>query len=196
MQAHRYRYFLGFRPDLRLRGWLARLSGEMGQVGRRIEPDRLHLTMCVLAETDARDPFMAARVSAALDGWTPSACPIRLGRVRASPSGAMLLSLGRQPDIQAFYRELLDRLAARGLFPLHRASGLRPHVTLGYDPCALAPLERPREWTPEELLLIESDVGRRAHSVLDRWPLLPPRQGSLPFGMDCTPPAPAAGRRL
>jgi hypothetical protein len=39
----------------------------------------------------------------------------------------------------------------------------------------------PREWIPDELLLIESEVGCGIHNVLARWSLLPPRQGGILF---------------
>jgi len=93
--------------------------------------------------------------------------------------------MGRQLEIQDFYRALLACLAERAIFPLHRKSGLHPHVTLGHDPCAFDPFNLPREWVPEELLLIESEVGNSVHIVLARWPLLPPRQGAFAFE---TPP--------
>jgi RNA 2',3'-cyclic 3'-phosphodiesterase len=178
MEAQLYRYFLGFRPDLNL----SRLLAAVGrQAGQRVRPQLLHLTLCVIAEARERDHFLLPRVRSALAGCSLSSFQIRLGRVHGGANGAMVNSLGRQEEIQNFYRALICLLAARGIAPLHRKSGLRPHVTLGHERCRFDPYKAAFEWFPTELLLIESEVGLSRHNVLGRWPLLPPSQGSLPF---------------
>lgn len=176
-----YRYFLGFRPDPVLRGWLAALCVAARQHGKRVAADHLHLTLCVIAEAAERDHFLVPRVISALAGETLSSCPIRLGRVIGTGTGAAIHTLGRQDEIQAFYRALVARLAVRDLRPLHRRSGLNPHVTLGYDHSPPFRFRQPREWIPGELFLIESEVGHGRHNILGRWPLLPPLQGFFPF---------------
>jgi hypothetical protein len=69
--------------------------------------------------------------------------------------------------------------------PMHRAAGLRPHITLGYDPATFDAFDVVRHWTPGELLLIESrprpDGKGREHIALHRWPLLPPAQSAFAF---------------
>lgn len=176
-----YRYFLAFRPDLALRLWLDTLADSAGQQERRIRADYFHLTLCVIAQLDVRDHFIVSRVQSALAGRSLVSCPFWLGRLRGGREGAVVRSMGRQQEIQHFYRMLLACLAERAILPLYRKSGLHPHVTLGHDPCALNPLNLPREWIPNELLLIESEVGNGEHHVLARWPLLPPRQGAFAF---------------
>jgi hypothetical protein len=81
----------------------------------------------------------------------------------------------------SLYREIAACLAIRGIQPLHRKSGFHPHLTIGHDPCAFEPFLILQEWIPDELLLIESEVGNGVHNILGRWPLLPPRQRLLPF---------------
>ncbi len=175
-----YRYFLCFRPGSDVRRWLASVAEAAGQFQRRIRPEYLHLTLCVLAERPGRDRFIASRVDAALERHRLSASPIRFGRVRGGRVGAAVYTTGRQHELQAFRRALLRHLAELGLVPIH--DGWRPHVTLGYDPCRLDPFVDSREWTPCEILLIESEVGNTVHRVLGRWPLMDPPQGRLPFG--------------
>jgi hypothetical protein len=182
-----YRYFFAFRPNRSQRRWLEYLVKYSGQHGRRVPPDHSHLTLCVIAEMLERDPFIVARAKAALDGYPLTSCPFWLGRLRGGPHGAAVHGLGRRGDIKGFYNILVALLAQRDMLPLHRKSGLHEHVTLGYDPCSCEPLVVPCEWIPDELLLIESEVGRGVHNVLARWPLLPPSQGILPFG---DPPEP------
>ena len=174
-----YRYFLGFRPNDAARGVLADAGLRAGQ---RIQPGLLHLTLCVIAEMTERASFLLPRVNAALAEYAFSTFPVALGRVRGGPHGAIVRTLGRQDDIQDCYDALLRLLRLRGITPLHRRSGLHPHVTLGHDPCAFEPYKIGLEWVPDKLLLIESEVGRTRHNVIGQWPLLPPRQGSLPFG--------------
>ena len=177
-----YRTFFAFRPNTTQRRWLEHLVHVAGQRGRRIQPDNFHLTLCVIAELLDRDPFVVARAKAALDGDLLSSCSFWLGQVRGGSKGAAVHALRRQRDIQKFYKKLIALLAARDIVPFHRKSGFRPHVTLGYDPCAFDPFELPCEWVPDELLLIESEVGNGVHNVIASWPLLPPTQGRLALG--------------
>jgi 2'-5' RNA ligase len=177
-----FRYFFAFRPDPFLRCWLASLAAASGQSARRVRAEYFHLTLCVIAELAHRDHFIAGRADSALAGRALSSFPFWLGRLRGGPHGAAVHAMRRQHEIQDFYRMLLACLMRRDILPLHRKSGLRPHVTLGRDPCAPAPLKLPRMWIPDELLLIESEVGRGVHNVLARWPLLRPRQGAFAFG--------------
>lgn len=177
-----YRYFLGFRPDPAGRALLASLAGRTGQMWPSMAGERLHLTLCVIAEAVVRDYFLLSRIDAAFAGFALNAPVIRLGRVNGGPQGALVRTIGRQDGIQDFYRTLLRLLAARGFAPLHRKSGLCPHVTLGHDSCRFAPFNLALEWSPCTLLLIESEVGLGRHNVLGRWPLLQPGQGVLPFG--------------
>jgi 2'-5' RNA ligase len=173
-----FRYFLASRPDARARQALAAIAEKVGQQPR---PELLHLTFCVIAEVSVRDPLFAARVGAILADHSLSSVPIRLGKVRAGELGPMVRTIGRQMDIKQFYRTLTEPLASCGIFPRHRKSGLRPHVTLGYAPVQFDPFNVVIEWLPRELLLIESEVGNGRHHVVGRWPLLPPIQGSLCF---------------
>lgn len=184
-----YRYFLAFRPDFALRCWLASLADAAGQQDKRIRGDYFHLTLCVIAELRHRDRFIVSRVHSAL-GDQLSSCRFWLGRLRGGPNGAAVYAMRRQREIQDFYRTLLACLAERAIWPLHRKSGLRPHVTLGHDWCAFEPFEQPRQWSPDALLLIESAVGNGVHTVLGRWPLLPPQQRR--FAFETPPPMPPA----
>lgn len=190
----RYRYFLGFRPDLHARQSLSAAGKRAGQAGKGVPEELLHLTLCVIGETRERDPFLPKRVEAALAGQALASIPIPLGRVKGGALGATARTIGAQDAIQGFYSRLVRLLASRGIKPLHRASGLHPHVTLGHDRCDFTPFMIRAEWIPDELLLIESEVGLGRHNVLRRWPLIAPAQGWLPFGEEPFPSLAAAWR--
>ncbi|MBB5705008.1 hypothetical protein [Sphingopyxis panaciterrulae] len=176
-----YRYFLGFRPALALRALLAAQQARAGQHKRRVEAARLHLTLCTVAERRATDASLVARVAAALADRLPEAPPIRLGRVHARARGAEIVTRGQRREICGFYEAAAARLRAAGIAPLHRKAGLRPHITLGYDACAFASFDIAAWWLPEDLLLIESHVGKGRHVVLLRLPLARPAQASFAF---------------
>lgn len=177
-KAEFYRYLLGIRPDADL---CRLLRAVVEKASQRVRMEMLHLTLCVIAETCERDPFLLPRVQSALVGHSLSSFPVRLGRVCGGSDGAVVKASGSQHDIQDFYRALVSLAAARDIAPLHRKSGLHAHVTLGHDPCRFEPFRAPIEWFPGEMLLIESEVGLGRHNVIARWPLLPSAQGSLPF---------------
>lgn len=186
-----YRYFLASRPDLALIAALVSLRAAAGQSKSLVAADLLHLTWCVVAETLTRDHFVLPRIDAAVAGRPFASGLLPLGRVQGGPGGAAVYSRSRKPEILSLYREIAACVAARGLPPQHRKSGFHPHLTIGHDRCAFEPFLILHEWVPDELLLIESEVGNGIHNILGRWPLLPPRQGQLPF----EPPFPPAPLR-
>jgi 2'-5' RNA ligase len=173
-----YRYFLGLRPNPQMYPLFQRICEALGLPSRL---DLLHLTLCVIAETEERDHFVARRVRRALCDAKLHSFAVNLSRVRAGPHGAIAHTFGRQDEIQDFYSALARLLRACGIQPLHRKSGLHPHVTLGHRACEAELLRIAIRWFPSELMLIESEVGRTKHNVLERWSLLPPRQSLLPF---------------
>jgi 2'-5' RNA ligase len=174
-----YRCFLGIRPDP---PWYPLFQQICEGLGLPCRLDRLHLTLCVVAESLERDPFVARRLRRALRDAELHSFAVSLSSVRAAPNGATAYPSGRQDEIQDFYRMLIRLLRAAGIEPLHRKSGLHPHVTLSYRACRTALLPVAIQWFPLELMLIESEVGLTKHTVLERWSLHPPRQPLLPFG--------------
>src|SRR3546814_14967211 len=92
-------------------------------------------------------------------------------------SSDLIVTRGQRREICGFYEAAAARLRAAGIAPLHRKAGLRPHITLGYDACAFASFDIAAWWLPEDLLLIESHVGKGRHVVLLRLPLARPAIG-------------------
>ena len=177
-----YRYFFAFRPDPLLRCWLATLGERAGQSAKRNQGgifsfDYLrHRRVCTARPLHRLVRCFRARRP------RPLFLPVLARPPAGRAHGAAIRTMARQHEIQYFYRTLLAYLGERDILPLHRKTGLRPHVTLGRDPCIVDLRLPPREWVPDELLLIESEVGKGIHHVIARWPLLPPRQGAFAFG--------------
>jgi 2'-5' RNA ligase len=194
MSSQIVRTFLGFQLPPALRPLFAEWQRRAGQTGNTVDLEMLHLTLCVVGETFQRDLFLKNRVIAALGTPLPPAAPIRLGRVHSRAMGAELVTRGPAHEIRAFFEAIAALLGAYGIEPMHRMSGLRPHITLGYDRALFDAFNVIRHWTPEELLLIESRPrpgGKgREHIVLHRWPLLPPAQSAFAFMAEDLPAPP------
>lgn len=181
ISAVQFRYFLGFRPGRSLRRRLAAEARSHGISLGAGHEDRLHLTLCVIAETTTQDRAFATRIGAAIENAALASCPVRLGRLRSSAGCVTLAAMGRQDEIRALFVRIAGLLAKCGMVPLHRCSGLHPHITLSHRGGLLEPGTIIVRWIPDELLLIESWVGASRHVVLRRWPLMPPPQGELDF---------------
>ncbi|SEH16722.1 2'-5' RNA ligase [Sphingopyxis sp. YR583] len=183
-----FRYFLGFQVAADRAGWLARqLPPVSGDLFAGLKPQHYHLTLCTIAETDEQQPFLHKRVAAAFASGLPAASHIPFGRIVSRDAGAELVTVGHVGGLRHLYERIVARLDTQGIEPMHRKSGLRPHITLGYGACDFDPVPTVWRWTPRELVLIESHVGHRRHRVLQRWTLEAPAQGSFAFMTDELP---------
>lgn len=185
------RTFLAFPLPVAQRVRVADWQRRAGQVNRIVELAMLHLTLCVVGESDQRDLFLARRVIAALGSDLPPAAIIRLGQIVSRGLGAQWVTRGSISEITEFFGEIGTRLSSADVLMLHRVAGLHPHVTLGYDEHRFAAFRAVFNWIPNELLLIESRwdgaLNKRVHDVLHRWSLLPPAQSA--FGFLCEQPS-------
>ena len=183
------RYFLGFQVPADRAGWLTRqLPPVSGDLFAGLKPQLYHLTLCTIDETQSPHPFLRQRVAHALEAGLPAASGIPFGRIVGKDAGAELVTVGSTASIRLFYDALVQRLAPYEIAPLHRQSGLRPHITLGYGKHPFEPVPVAWTWTPRDLVLIESHIGHGRHRVLQRWPLLAPAQAMFDFMDDALPP--------
>ena len=184
-----FRYFLGFQVSGDRAGWLARqLPAVAGDLFAGLKPQLYHLTLCTIAETLEPQPFLRGQVAKAFDAGLPAASPIPFGRIVSREAGAELITAGSLGAIRQSYDAIVAQLATQGIEPMHRLSGLRPHITLGYGTCEFDPVPLAWSWTPRDLVLIESHIGHRRHRVLQSWTLEPPAQGSFDFMAEDLPP--------
>ncbi|MBO9695303.1 MAG: hypothetical protein J7499_03810 [Sphingopyxis sp.] len=184
-----FRYFLGFQVAADRAGWLARqLPPVSGDLFAGLKPQNYHLTLCTIDETAVPHPFLRQRVAKAFEAGLPAAGPIPFGRIVSTDAGAELVTAGSIAGIRQLYEALVALLAPHGIEPWYRRSGLRPHITLGYGRHPFAPVPAAWNWTPRELVLIESHVGHSRHRVLQRWYLPAPAQRAFDFMDDALPP--------
>ena len=183
-----FRYFLGFQVAADRAGWLARqLPPVSGDLFAGLKPQLYHLTLCTIAETIEPQPFLRGQVAKAFDAGLPAASASPGGRIVSRGAGAELVTAGNVGAIRQTYEVIVARLAIQGIDPMHRKSGLRPHITLGYGTCEFDPVPIGWNWAPQDLVLIESHIGHRRHRVLQSWTLEPPAQGSFGFMADELP---------
>ena len=183
-----FRYFLGFQVAADRAGWLARqLPPVPGDLFAGLKPYHYHLTLCTIAETATPHPFLRQRVASAFAAGLPAASPIPFGRIVGKEAGAELVTVGGIADIRQLYATIVALLAPYDIEPMHRQSGLRPHITLGYGKCGFDPVALAWNWIPDRLVLVESHVGHRRHRVLQSWTLGPPAQGAFDFMADDLP---------
>ncbi|OHD07707.1 MAG: hypothetical protein A3E77_07865 [Sphingopyxis sp. RIFCSPHIGHO2_12_FULL_65_19] len=184
-----FRYFLGFQVAADRAGWLARqLPPVSGDLFAGLKPQLYHMTLCTIAETIEPQPFLSGQVAKAFAAGLPPASAIPFGTIVARDTGVELVTAGRIGGIRQAYDAIIARLATQGIDPMHRKSGLRPHITLGYGRAAdFDPVPLAWTWTPRDLVLIESHVGHRRHRVLQRWTLDAPPQASFDFMADDLP---------
>lgn len=181
--ASPFRYFIGFQVGAAAGAVLDQLPPMPGPF-RPLAPDMLHLTLCVIAETAGPHPRLRDWVAQAFAVGLPPASEICFGRALRRAKGAELVTSGSTEAIRSFYGRvvaLLGPLADLGIGPLYRRSGLRPHVTLGYGPCPFLSVPIAWNWTPRDLMLIESVHGHGCHRVLATWPLEAPPQRRFAF---------------
>lgn len=184
-----FRYFLGFQLATDRAGWLARqLPPVSGDLFAGLKPQNYHLTLCTIDETSVPRPFLRQRVAKAFEAGLPAASSISFGRIVSRDAGVELVTAGSTAAIRQLYEQLVALLAPHAITPWYRQSGLRPHITLGYGRHAFDPVPVAWNWTPRELVLIESHIGHSRHRVLQRWQLPAPAQRAFDFMDDALPP--------
>jgi len=137
---------------------------------RRVDDDRLHVTLLGLGASSARPEAMIREWIRAIDAAPPEAFHIVVDQLIVRPE--RVLVKGSEPLLgvlrcQTHLREVLAGAAMR------RAGAPLPvaHITLAYA-CSARPGAvpiLPVSWRATEVVLIQSLVGHRTHRHLARW---------------------------
>lgn len=179
MSENSYRYFLGVQADSGLLREVDRVAAALELSVLPKMRDKLHMTMCVIAETPVPSRDIASLIDPIIGSTRLESCRIKLGRGESGKAGAMIRSLGSQRDVRSLYDKLIALLAPVGIEPLYRKAGLHAHITLSHHPLPDKRVRMPFDWRMSELHLVESHIGHAKHRRLASWPLHPPVQGEL-----------------
>ena len=109
---------------------------------------------------------------AALDSFSGGAFPIAFDRIEMRKA-VTLRSRAPLPEARAFQASLVGHLLACRA-PLMLGTTPEPHLTINYRGDRLgAQTIAPIGWMVDEILLVESVVGKTTHRERGRWPLAP-----------------------
>ncbi len=179
------RLFFALWPPSGVKAALADLQRDLGEAGRPVPRERLHLTVLFVGDGDPE------RVAAAGARAAAAVAPARLDLDRIgffARAGVVWVGTQAAPEpLVALHRELRQRL--RRLGQAFDDKPLRPHVTLFRKaaPPAFRTPPVPLHWRIGELTLVASQRGAAGpdYRVLGRWPLGAARAPDSP---DTLPP--------
>ena len=178
----RHRLFFALMPDEALREAMARIAADLEATqpgaGRRIRPERYHMTLRFLGGFDSLaagllDTFRAAAGTLPLEPFTFHLDRAGSFRNRSIP---WWLGCADVPPPLAALQGALERSLGASMLPLAPAPAFVPHVTVVRD--ARRPLPSlaigPLEWNATELVLVHSDAAAgHAYARLGSWALKP-----------------------
>ncbi len=163
------RLFFALWPDPAVRSALLDLQRLLGDCGRAVRAENLHLTLRFVGETAVEDlPLLQqAAVAARFERF---AC--RLDRVGFWPGAGVVWVAGEPPAaLLELEKSLSGNLAARGIDPDRR--GFRPHCTLfRHSRSRPAVAFEPIQWAVREFVLVSSRLASEgpAYRVIGRYP--------------------------
>lgn len=153
-------------PDIAARIWaLPRNDPSRG-------PELLHVTMLSLFDLHYAPPEWLSAVIAALERFEGSAFPLAFDRIE-NRKAVTLRTRDPLTQARAFQKALVNHLLAQKA-PMMLGTTPEPHVTINYrgDRRGAQKIEA-IGWTVNEILLMESIVGKTTHVDHGRWPLRP-----------------------
>lgn len=133
-------------------------------------PELLHVTLLKLFDLHHAPPEWLPAVIATLDSFEGASFPLAFDRIETRKA-VTLRSRAPLPEARAFQAALVRHLLERRA-PLMLGTTPEPHLTINYrdDRQGSRKIE-PIGWTVDEILLIESVVGKTTHIAHGRWPL-------------------------
>jgi len=133
-------------------------------------PELLHVTLLSLFDLHYVAPDWLPAVIAALDSFAAPAFPLSFDRIE-NRKAVTLRSRAPLPEARAFQKALVQHLLACKA-PIMDGTTPEPHVTINYHGDRLnAQKIAPIGWTVDEILLMESVVGKTTHVEHGRWAL-------------------------
>lgn len=133
-------------------------------------PERLHVTLAKLLDLHQAKPDALPTVIAALDAFEAAPFPLQFDRIEEHKAVA-LRTRAPLPEARAFQKALITHLVVHRA-PLTLGTTPEPHLTIAYQPDRKGGHKTtPIGWTVDEILLVESVVGKATHQEHGRWRL-------------------------
>jgi RNA 2',3'-cyclic 3'-phosphodiesterase len=171
----RHTWFFALRPSVDDARRIHALAGELlafhGVPGKRLDPDRLHITLALVGQ-DVEASIVDAACGA-VDMVSLPGFDVRFDAAMtfSAPAGPLVLLGGEGLDeVRKLRTSLGCALADQGFKP---PRAYEPHMTLCYDArhrLAKTPVE-PIRFRVDEFALVKSHVGLSRHEVLRTWQL-------------------------
>jgi len=167
-----HRLFFALLPPPVLARQVAAAAGWFDAAGRALPAERLHLTLFVLDDRPVRPRALVAAMQAIGGAVRCAPVPVTLDRASGSRRSVALRPAHRHPGLHQLHRTIAD-LAGAHRVPPRAGYSFAPHMTLGYrEGEPFSQPVAPVGWLANELVLVDSQVGRTRHEVLGRWPLV------------------------
>ena len=170
----KHTWFFALRPSMedahRLHAIANDLLAANGVTGKRIGPDRLHITLDLVGHDVT--PEVVAIACRAADSIRFSPFEARFDSIMTftAPSGpVVLLGTDGLESVRNLRTALASAMADCGFNP---SRTYQPHMTLSYDPghrLPQMPVE-PISFVAKEFFLVKSHIGLSRHEVLRTWP--------------------------
>jgi 2'-5' RNA ligase len=133
-------------------------------------PELLHVTLLTLFDLHHAKPEWLGQVIAALDSFEAPAFPLAFDRIE-NRKAVTLRTRAPLAEARAFQAALVRHLLACKA-PMMLGTTPEPHVTINYRGDRLnAQKMPPIGWTVDEVILMESVVGKTTHVEHGRWRL-------------------------
>jgi len=133
-------------------------------------PELLHVTLVTLFDLHYAPPEWCGQVIVALDSFVGPAFPLAFDRVE-NRKAVTLRTRAPLTEARAFQAALVRHLLERKA-PMMLGTTPEPHVTINYRGDRLGSRKMPAiGWTVDEIILMESVVGKTTHVEHGRWPL-------------------------
>ena len=174
-----HRLFFALWPDPELRDRIAavvtQLQRDHPSGGRRLHPDRYHLTLQFLGDFQPLEPSLVDAACRAAGSLQPTAFALALDQAGSfARAGVVWLGPRQVPGaLQQLWDALGDALAAAGV-PVQSAPAFAPHLTVlrnARKPLSPTPIAS-LHWPVSEFVLVDSVSGSLpGYRLLGRWPL-------------------------
>jgi 2'-5' RNA ligase len=170
-----HRLFFALLPPPALARRIAAAAGWFGEGPGAIAAERLHLTLFILDDMVRVPPATVVPLRELARSLGVGPVEVTLDVATGSGRSVALRPAHRNAALARLHARIAEDAAACGIAERPGYS-FAPHMTLGYR--AGEPFSErvaPVGWMADELVLIDSHVGRTRHEVLGRWPLVDPQ---------------------